>query len=622
MKILVLITPHSAAGLLGLTLHAGLPTFIASAIKQEELHCSQISVALFPQKKTISGYTTIHFLSKRYRVIVSQYGDSCSLTLPDSATITLTATPAFGSSFTGWSGACSGFGECVVQMDPARTVDATFIRNSYGMNVGSVGSGTVAQLPDQATHPFGDGVTLTAMPAIGWSFTGWSGDSASLDNPLSVVVTATNLYTANFAVNSYAVDLSAEGSGDVQKSPDQVTYTFGEPVTLTATPAPYWNFVGWSGNSTSQDNPLSVVIATSNQYTANFVIDAYKVDVTVVGNGSVQKSPDQTLYGFGTQVTLTAVPAIEAWMFVNWSGDNVSDTAPSVVLTVGMENQVQATFRELDVPMAVNDAFTTRPNTTILGDLLTNDHDPEGGNLRIDSLVDTENGSASVDEEGNFNYTAHIDFVGIDTLAYSVVNEVGRRATAQIFVVVEEAAPTGFQPVLFFPSSDQPTTQVVETGGMSLTIQAPAGYLGNVLTPQEIFYYVCSPIPGVNLPGTVPTLNFAGLYFSLDAFVNGTPLEHPTFDPPLRMTIIYPDRAVGEGVESVMTLRYWDADANTWSQAGISLVEHDVETNRIVLDIAHLSEYALFVGQAPTNLPPGGQPGDNSVHTYLPSVLD
>ena len=40
--------------------------------------------------------------------------------------VTVTATPATGSTFTGWSGACSGSGACSVTMDAAKSVTATF----------------------------------------------------------------------------------------------------------------------------------------------------------------------------------------------------------------------------------------------------------------------------------------------------------------------------------------------------------------------------------------------------------------------------------------------------------------------------------------------------------------
>ena len=53
-------------------------------------------------------------------------GATCSASLAAATVVTLTATPAAGSLFSGWSGACSGAGTCQVTMDTARAVTATF----------------------------------------------------------------------------------------------------------------------------------------------------------------------------------------------------------------------------------------------------------------------------------------------------------------------------------------------------------------------------------------------------------------------------------------------------------------------------------------------------------------
>ena len=53
-------------------------------------------------------------------------GADCSETYTSGTIVTLTATPDGTSTFTGWSGACSGTGGCVVTMDVAKSVTATF----------------------------------------------------------------------------------------------------------------------------------------------------------------------------------------------------------------------------------------------------------------------------------------------------------------------------------------------------------------------------------------------------------------------------------------------------------------------------------------------------------------
>jgi hypothetical protein len=61
-------------------------------------------------------------------------GDDCSETYDQGTVITLTASPWSGSSFTGWSGeGCSGTGQCVVTMNAAKTVTATFSLIQTGM---------------------------------------------------------------------------------------------------------------------------------------------------------------------------------------------------------------------------------------------------------------------------------------------------------------------------------------------------------------------------------------------------------------------------------------------------------------------------------------------------------
>ena len=115
-------------------------------------------------------------------------GADCSEAYASGASVTLTAAPAAGSTFAGWSGACTGSGSCVVSMIQARSVTATFNTSGGGpftltVAKAGTGSGSVTSSPAgincgtdcSESYVSGASVTLTARAARGSTFAGWSG---------------------------------------------------------------------------------------------------------------------------------------------------------------------------------------------------------------------------------------------------------------------------------------------------------------------------------------------------------------------------------------------------------------------------------------------------------------
>jgi hypothetical protein len=89
----------------------------------------------------------------------------------------------------------------------AHHVDATFGNvsvtpiggsTSYSLTVNTNGSGSVTKNPNKTSYQPGEVVTLTANPASGWQFTGWSGGLSGLSNPASVTMNGNTTITANF----------------------------------------------------------------------------------------------------------------------------------------------------------------------------------------------------------------------------------------------------------------------------------------------------------------------------------------------------------------------------------------------------------------------------------------
>jgi len=109
---------------------------------------------------------------------------NCAGSYPDGTAIVLHASAAAGSSFTGWSGDCTGTGDCSLTMNGAKTVTASFAATNPGdhtLTVTVTGMGTVSgpqvSCPGDCSGTYSNGtvVGLVATPAPGWRLDHWSG---------------------------------------------------------------------------------------------------------------------------------------------------------------------------------------------------------------------------------------------------------------------------------------------------------------------------------------------------------------------------------------------------------------------------------------------------------------
>jgi hypothetical protein len=314
----------------------------------------------------------------------------CSQTYDHGTVVTLTATSVAGSGFSGWSGACTGGGPCVVTMDQGQSVVGSFALDMYLLTVsgGGNGNGTITDggnincnwngstTSGTCSDVFSSGtqVTLTATNDAGTSqFTGWSG-ACTGGNPCVVTMSQAQSATAGFVLNTYQLQVfgSGTGSGTItsnvgginctwngtsQSGTCSQNYNHGTVVTLTASPAASSGFSNWSGSCTGGGQCV-VTMDQVRSATGSFVLNTYQLTVSGSGNGSGTISDGGNInctwngstttgicadiFPAGTQVTLIATNSGATSEFTGWSGSCTGGNP--CVITINQTESATANF--------------------------------------------------------------------------------------------------------------------------------------------------------------------------------------------------------------------------------------------------------------------------------------
>ncbi|MBK0403374.1 zinc-dependent metalloprotease [Adhaeribacter sp. BT258] len=274
------------------------------------------------------------------------------------------------------------------------------ISNQFSLSVTINGNGTVTKNPDQATYAKGSTVTLKANPATGFQFSGWSGDTTTTANPLTLIMNSNKNITATFTSISNA---GVTGYNLIDASTNQLIQPLvsGAVLNLATLPnrklniqavtnptivgsvafklsgrqsktrsdesGPHYSLHGDNdGDYSSWTPPVGNYTLKARTYTGPngsgkasayttitfTVIDQvnatlYSLNVATSGSGTVAKSPHQTSYLKGSKVTLTAVPE-PGYHFSGWSGDATGTSNPLKV-TMNSSKNITATFTAIEV---------------------------------------------------------------------------------------------------------------------------------------------------------------------------------------------------------------------------------------------------------------------------------
>ena len=247
--------------------------------------------------------------------------------------------------------------------------------------------------------------------------------------------------------------LTDNGNGTFDYNPnpnfngtDTFTYTITDPgpltsntatVTITITAdndAPVANNDGVIGFTTLEDTPFTTLDVTANDTDveditidpATITVLTLPTDGTLIdnGNGTFDYDPNADFNGTDTFTYTITDP-----------GPLTSNTA-TVTLTITAVP---------DDPQAVDDGYSTPVNTTLnvpASGVLTNDADPDGDPITVDTAPSTPptSGSVTLAADGSFMYVPDLGFSGTDRFAYSIDDGTGRSGTATVIITVSDTA--------------------------------------------------------------------------------------------------------------------------------------------------------------------------------------
>jgi len=283
----------------------------------------------------------------------------------DGRTAVLTAIPDANSDFGGWSGdVSSASGFAGVLMNGDKDVTATFVEagNTFTLTMGQTGEGSID--PSAGSYVLAEGtpINLTAIPAPGWVFDGWTGDIGGADASnqiINVTLTQDRNITANFVPDGldHTLFISVQGQGQTTPSGPFARYLDQDVAELIARTIPNSGFAfdRWEGDIDSTSAFDEILMDDDKNVTAVFVSPGDH-ELTIINNGGSGLSvfPPAGVHAFmdGRIATIAVFPQ-PGEFFGGFSGD-VTSVAPVVNLEMDDDKTVTVNFGDSGFNLEIN----------------------------------------------------------------------------------------------------------------------------------------------------------------------------------------------------------------------------------------------------------------------------
>lgn len=222
------------------------------------------------------------------------------------------------------------------------------------------------------------------------------------------------------------IDINHEGAGSIElngalSSSYPATHTFreGTLLYLGANPANGYQFSGWSGDLSSNDNPLVISADSYMTIVANFAEVIHSLDVRISGNGTCDPAEGTHSYQADSQVMITASPD-NSWEFDRWIGDVIDQDSATTTVIMDSDKEITAHFSPIMHSLTIESSgngFTTPEASTYSyakGTEISITASPDNGwefNGWIGDVVDSRSSTTKVVIDSDKQVTANFSQV-------------------------------------------------------------------------------------------------------------------------------------------------------------------------------------------------------------------
>jgi len=342
-------------------------------------------IAEFPLTFTLSGTGAGSLISSDGTTCTSTLTDrlaTCTKLVPAGATVSVNAAPTVESSFSGFSGDCTGNGACSFVVNAPRSVNATFSRKKVQvtLQLSGTGGGTVtgdgASLCTMAlatrnaictaSVDYGATVAFAGNPVFESTFESFGGDCSAGGRTCSLTVVTPTTITALFKRRQVPLQLVMSGTGAGTISVDGAVacslmlgngtasctkqVDVGSTLDIIGAPDVSSLFNGFTGDCTGTKK-CTLVVTVASTVSAGFTRRQFPMTMLLTGQGggvvTVNGSPACTLaFGAGTascsrivdygaSLILAGNPTVES-VFDTFGGDCSAGTSCTVTPTAAV----------------------------------------------------------------------------------------------------------------------------------------------------------------------------------------------------------------------------------------------------------------------------------------------